>query len=133
MVKPHAKSAKMIKSFQLFNPKFTHVKIPFVYNDLHKYKFIDEKTEFEQLENVFKNVTINKPIKWLGGDGDLKVLIHSLISKKIIIDPERSIWDITRICFIKAGGSLFKNSDIRGSKETKRASEIRFIISKILN
>jgi hypothetical protein len=132
-IEPIAEGAKLIKSFKFINPKYSHVKIPSVFNDLRDRKFIDMKTKPEQLEEVFLNIIIDKPIKWIGWDGDLKVLIHSLINKKIIIDPKRSIWDITRTCFIKDDGSLFKNADLRGSKDTLRANEVKFIVRKFLD
>jgi hypothetical protein len=132
-IEPIVKGAKMIKSFEFTNPKYLHVKIASVFSELRDHEFIDKKTKLDQLELVFNNVTIDKPIKWIGYDGDLKVLIHTLLEKGIIINPKRSIWDKTRICFIREDGSLFKNKDLRGIKDTLRANEIKSIVNLFLD
>jgi len=131
--KTELKVSRLIKSFEFTNPKKFQVHITYLFNDLRDRKFIDNKTDPKQLERVFSNTIIEKPIKWVGGLGDLKLLLHCMVNKDIIVDPKRRIWDITRACFIKEDGSLIKNSDIRLSKETIKASEIRHIVSKFLN
>src|ERR1035437_2045775 len=132
-IEPIVKGAKMTNSFEFTNPNYLHVKIASVFSKLRDREFIDKKTKLEQLELVFKNVTIDKPIKWTGWDGDLQVFIHTLQEKKIIINPKRSIWDKTRVCFIRENGSLIKKNDLRGIKETLRANKIKSIVNLFLD
>jgi hypothetical protein len=135
-IKPIVKGAKMIKSFKFTKPTYFPSRIPSFFTELRDHEFISNETKVKQLEEVFSDInisTINKPIMWMGDIGDLKVLIHSLIDKKIIEDPIKSIWKITIACFVKRDGFLFDCNSIKGSKATLRANEVKSIVNRFLD
>lgn len=132
-VKPIIIDLKSIKSFEFTKPKYYPSKISYVFNDLRNGDFIEIKAKPEQLGDIFINTQIASPIKWIAGEANLYYFIKQLIKMGIIIDPKRNIWKKTIACFVNKDGFLFKADELRGSKATKRASEIESIVRKFLS